>query len=334
MTRLPSHLLRSALLASVVLAAQAPQAKALVINPVFESSWTSAPAGATTVINNVISEFEHDFSNPVTVNIQFGRGDLNGGSIGGSLGVTNFPQVLGAGANFPNGVAQYSLAQVKGFYNTAVGLQPNNSVLATANANLPASYPNPGGSTSFFVPDAQYKALTGVAQPPNNAIDAYNGYGSGFAWDFSGAAPAAGKFDFTSVAEHEISHALGRVDWGFYPGAAGENPPFLTPLDFFKYTCNTTTLNPTFSQTCFSVDGGVTNPSGRTFAGSSDSGDWSGNNLDSNDAFLNPGEFATFTPVDIMELEALGWDPVPEPGALTLLASSLLGIAWLRRRRR
>ena len=114
MTRLPSPLLRLALLASVALAAVAAPAQALVIDPVFEASWNNnAPAGATTVINNVIKEFENDFSNPVIVTIQFGWGDLNGGSIGGALGVTNFPQVLNA-LSFPTGVAQYSLTQTTG----------------------------------------------------------------------------------------------------------------------------------------------------------------------------------------------------------------------------
>ena len=333
MIRLPARLLRPALLASVAAAAIAAPAQALQINPVFEQSWiNSAPAGATTVVNNVIAEFERDFRNPVTINIQFGWGDINGGSVGGSLGVTSFPQVENA-SPFPTGVAQYSLAQTKGFYATAVGLQPNNTVLATANANLPAAYPNGSNSSSFFISDPQYKALTGVAQNADT-IDAYNGYGSGFAWDFSGGPPGPGKFDFTSVVEHEVSHAMGRVDWGFYPGTHGENPPFLTPLDFFKYTCNTTNLDPTFNQTCFSFDGGNTNPSGRRFNDNSDSGDWLNNgNLDSNDAFLGTNQFATFTPVDLIEMYALGWDPAPEPGTLALLATSLCGIGWLKRRR-
>jgi hypothetical protein len=333
MTRLLPRLLRSALLASVAAVAITAPAQALVIQPIFEASWGNAPAGATTDINNVISEFEHDFSNPVTVAIQFGWGDIDITQpvAGNTLGQTNFPQVLN-GSPTLSSVAQYSLSQTEGFYNAAVALQPNNAVLKTAVANLPASYPNGGNSSMFFIPDAEYKALTGVAQSPFDAVDAYNGFNASQPWDFSGGIPASGTYDFTAVAEQEISHALGRTDWGFFPGTAGENPPFLSPLDFFKYTCSSITLNPTFNQTCFSYDGGASNPGGLMFSAASDSGDWAGSG-DANDAFIGSGELVTFSPTDLSEMYALGWNPVAEPGTLALFGSGLCGVGWLKRRR-
>src|ERR1700746_3499727 len=71
----------------------AQPAQALVITPIFETSWTnSAPSGATTVVNYVISEFEGLFSNLVTINVEFGWGDINGSSLPThALRVSNFP---------------------------------------------------------------------------------------------------------------------------------------------------------------------------------------------------------------------------------------------------
>jgi PEP-CTERM motif len=330
-----SSFLLSGLLGAILAASQ--PAQALTINPIFEASWlASAPAGATTDVMNVIAEYQSDFSNPVTINISFGWGDIQGNPVTG-----------GAVSNFPSQAPQYTLAQVKGLYATAVGLQPANSALATANANLPATYPNPGGaSANFFVPDAEYKALTGVAQNAD-LIDGFTGYATNFcapnpvcAYDFTGNTPPAGSIDFTSVVEHELSHAMGRVDWAFQSGVANGAPPKLSPLNFFTYDCNTTTLDPRFNITCFSIDGGVTNPQGRTFSNQSDSGDWINANTDSYNAFVFTGTKATVSAADILEMCALGWKdcaqvtPAPEPGTLALLSTSLLGLAALRRRRR
>src|SRR6516162_1178126 len=93
-------------------------AQALVITPSFDASWAAAPAAATTVVNNVIAEYEAAFSNAVTVTVAFGWGELNGSPIS-SGAATVF-----AGSDFPPpfGPANtFSLSQVKGFYNTAAG---------------------------------------------------------------------------------------------------------------------------------------------------------------------------------------------------------------------
>lgn len=329
-----------------LLGAGAP-ADALVINPVFDASWASAPAGATTVVNNVIAEYEADFSNPETITVAFGGGEL-AGNAQNSGAATNFPQIL---TGFPNPANQYTLTQIKGFYSTAVGSPGATQVLVTANANLPASYPNPGGLTNtFFTTDTEYLALNGVAQNAD-AIMAYTGYATNFCspnpvcpYDFTGGTPPANGIDFTSVVEHKLSHAMSRVDWAFSSGVANGAPPFLTPQDLFRYDCGTANLDPRFNTPCFSYDGGATNPGPRTFSNQSDSGDWINANTDSFNAFAFLGSKATVSTTDILLMCAEGWNDravcgtpatsAPEPTTLALLGSSLLGFATLRRRRR
>ena len=332
-------------------------ADALVITPQFDPSWSTNPnqAQATAAVNAVISEYETDFSNPVTVTVLFSWNTLAGSPLT-SGAATSFPQL----STFPTPANEYTLTQTKGFYTTAVGSPGATAVLQTANNHLPASYANPGGLTNnFFLPDAEYLALNGVAQNAD-LTNAMVGFANDFcgtgapncAYNYTGS--GANQIDFTAVAEHEIAHALGRVDWAFSSGTPGGAPPYLTVGDFFKYTCGTGTLNPTFSQTCFSFDGDTTNPGGKQFSPVSDSYDWSSCNTglgpcpavgDSFDAFIAPGEASSISTADIDLMCALGWNDrgvcgtpqvaaAPEPGTLALLGSSLLGFAAWRRRRR
>ena len=321
-------------------------AKALIINPSFDTSWFNNGAtgwngnlaAATNVVNNVIAEFEAAFSNPVTITLAFGLGETEGS-----------PVTSGASANITgtNYNQNYTLAQVEALYHAAATAPGATNVLKTADANLPAAYPHPGGRTiggvpAFIIPDSEYIALTGLAQNADT-IDGFTGYAVNFCgggtcpYDFTGGVPAANAIDFTAVVEHEVTHAMGRIDYAF---AAAPQP--LTPLDFFKYNrCPGGTLDPNFDITCFSYDGGATNPGGRTFSNSSDSSDWINFGADSFNAFINQGVFASISTADIQEMCALGWNDnsvcgtaaVPEPSTLGLLSFSLLGVAILRRRR-
>src|SRR5262252_6484378 len=102
------------------------------------------------------------------------------------------------------------LAQTKSFYSTAVGLQPTNTALATANAHLPATFTNPapGRSSLFGIGDTEYMALNGVAQN-GDTVQGYLGVATNFCgggtclYDFTGGTPAGGAIDFTSVIEDE-----------------------------------------------------------------------------------------------------------------------------------
>jgi hypothetical protein len=341
---LPGRLGKVGAGAAVMLALSLP-ANALVITPIFDASWTNAttgaPALATTAVESVISEFESIFSNPVTITVDFSwGGELSGAGTGFVL--------------FPS----YTFAQTETLFQHAALLQPSNQVLATAVAHLPSALAAPNGSSTFRLPYTEYSALTettlsipGVSTP---YAEAYVDFAANFcgetnpicAYDYSGSIPGADQVDFFSVAEHEIAHAMGRVDYAnLAPPGYAMGPPFLTPLDFYKYDCGTTTLDPTEMATCFSYDGGATDPMAGTagiFNPIGDTADWQNTancgGSDSFDACINVGIQETMSSVDIQEMCALGWtatacaSTVPEPSSIALLGASLFGIRLLRRR--
>ncbi|MGN6750863.1 MAG: hypothetical protein ACTHJS_19990, partial [Xanthobacteraceae bacterium] len=68
----------------------------LVINIVYDSSVANAPAGFTADVQAVVNYFESHFSNPITITIDVGYGEVDGSSLGsGALGesVTYFDPV-------------------------------------------------------------------------------------------------------------------------------------------------------------------------------------------------------------------------------------------------
>lgn len=317
-------------LLAVVTTAVIPQAQAITITAQFDANWLlKAPAGATADVNYVINQYTSAFTNPGNVTIQFDWGNIAGSKLpGNALGVATFPQFLpGNAVLLANSI--YTFNQTKNFLTQASIAQPRNTALATAVANLPAAYPCPGcGTPNFFIPDTEYLALTGNKQN-NDVINAYIGMGTkpGNGWDFSAGKPSGGRFDFTAVLEHEIAHALGRVDYAFSSGKAGGAPPFLTPLSFYKYKPGTNQLNPNFNVTNFSLDKGA--HALEMFNATSDSSDWLNTRLnpqDSYDAALSPNTFALASPQDFTMMKALGYNPTAGLGGR--LTGSTIAPNW------
>jgi hypothetical protein len=311
----------------------APAARAgLNITATYESSWTSnAPAAATADVQYVINEFDSLFSNPVNITIQFAWGSLDTNKFtvtqGGAAWFPNFDKSTSPGVRAP-----YTFSQTTNLMITHANAHPENTSINTAIQNLPLSYPNPNGTNTFFISDAQYKALTGSAQN-TDTVDAYIGMGNLTSWNFSTNQASATGYYFIGGLEHEVAHALGRFDTA-YTGGAGGGPAYLTPLDFFKYNNTTTNLDPTFSKTYFSIDGGKTK--GLFFDNTSDSSDWASgaSTTDSFNAFLSTNVM-TMSATDLTEMQALGWDPVPEPASVLVLASGaivLAGYGWRKRK--
>jgi len=253
----------------------------VIINLSYDSSVASAPIGFKSSLNGLVSFLQTTFTDPVTVNIAVGYGELAGTPTSS----------LGASRTY---LQTYSYSQLK----SALMADATSATDNSANASLPAT--NPLGSSSYLIATAEAKAL-GLLSSTSN-LDGYIGFGSSFAFDYDRSNGISnGQYDFYAVAAHEITEVMGRHLWGGSPG--------YTALDLFHFSAPGVR---TFSATTpgyFSTDNGVTNIDNFNTNPGGDSGDWAASA--GNDAFLaftGSGVLDAISATDLKVMDVLGWD--------------------------
>src|SRR5215469_2415422 len=267
----------------------------LVINVVWDSSVANAPAGFTADVLSVVSYFESYFSNPVTITIDVGYGEVDGQSLGaGALGesATNFNSV------------SYSVLQ------NALAANLNAIGDTAAAASLPATSPVNG---QWWVSTAQSEAL-GLTSVSNNP-DGYVGFSSApnmFAYNDSNGVPSS-QYDFFGVVAHEISEVMGREIFdGTNPFGTGAS---YDALDLFHYSAPGVRVFTGYTGYA-SADNGQTSLDAFNTIQGGDLGDWASSaGNDAFNAFSNPGVITTVTQSDLTTLNLLGWDPATSGGA-------------------
>ena len=269
----------------------------LVINLVYDSSIASAPAGFTQTIANVVNFYESLFSNPVTITIDVGYGEIDGQAVEpGALGENQ--------ANMTS--VSYSQLQ-------AALVNNANAIGDTAAAaSLSATSPVNG---QYWIPTAEAQAL-GLAS--GGGVDGYAGFTSVPYLDYnvgnnSGTVPGS-QYDFFGVVAHEFSEIMGRqmFDGADFAGAAG-----YTALDLFHYSAPGVADFSGTTPGYFSPDGGYSNLGNFNTNPEGDFGDWAasvGNN--SYLAYSNPGALNPVTASDIKVMNLLGWDSAPSSSSL------------------
>ena len=201
-------------------------------------------------------------------------------------------------------------------------------------------------------------AVATDAAHPDAGIQFGSYFDTNNAFSYSRAGGAApGKYDFISVAEHEIGHALGFVsgvdDIDYCAGAANrcqlanpnsattfENAAWYTPLDLFRYSANGV-LDLRVGQAAYlSIDGGATAVASMSTGQFNGDGYQASHFIFSQLALMRPGVPSgvayDLTAEDLAAMDAIGWNtsPVPEPQTPALMLLGLIGLAGLRARRR
>ena len=267
-----------------------------VINLIWDASVLSQPNAAQieASVTAAAQTFASNFSNPITLNLHVGWGEVNGATLAAGA----------IGASAPN-----------------IIYRPYSQVQA-ALPGLPAV--NPSGSDSVALTDVQAAAigLTGAT-----AVDAYVGFSSAaneFVFD-QASATASEQFYLGPIFARAVSQVMGR-----FAELGNDSMHANSVLDFYRYTDSKMHSFNAATPSSFSTDGGMT--FGNSFnTDPADAGDWysGGNSGDAFNATFNPDKASPLLPVDLTVMSVLGWSPTGASWNLAIVNS--MTEEWLGR---
>jgi hypothetical protein len=259
----------------------------------FEPSVAHAPAGFAADVENAAQYYGSLFTNPVTVAVDIGYGEIGPQTAQQPGGNPLAPGAIGESETYLAG--NFSYSDLRAALLAASG--------GLAAADLPGDPPGTFASSAPLMATAEAAAL-GLG--PSHVFGGYIGFGDGGYFNYAPAA-VPGAYDFTGVALHEISEVLGRFSGLDLEGS-------YTPMDLFRYAAPGVRQGGAGGPSYFSLDNGAsalgswnnaTTP-GNDPAG--DLGDWAPNA--GPDAFLADtvaGTATVFTPRDLTLMNAIGW---------------------------
>ncbi|HTQ72418.1 MAG TPA: NF038122 family metalloprotease [Acidocella sp.] len=256
------------------------------IQLVFDGTTSEAPSGFTAAMAYAAGQLDALITNNITVSIE-----VSWDSTG---------QVLGKASPALSAAGLYSYADVVAALRAHAQTATQ---LAAVNA-LPAK--DPTGGNGLYLTLAQAEALGLPATNFSSAIGGLDGmvaFGTGGGvLNFSTASGAlAGALDFVGTAEHELTHALGRVDF--------DDGSDFTLMDLYAYAAAGTLQSTPYAPSYFSIDDGATNLA--SFDTTSDISDWADTAQSRTDAFSAyeyPGYATTISAVDDTLMSVLGFD--------------------------
>ena len=258
---------------------------------VWDPSVASAPAGFEAAAIAAASYYSNMFSNPITVEIDIGYGEVNGTRI--SAGNA--------------GQSQHQ-AESFGYSDILPALQADSHYSgnqALADSTLPSS--DPLGATFYLVSSAEAAALgLDVGGYAGGYPDGYVGVSSALNWDWNSVTTpvTSGQYDAIGTFAHEFSEVMGRVGSVGYAEGGGN----YTPLDLFRYTSPgilDTTVN---TGAYFSIDGGNTNLGTYNNPLVSDAGDWVNSLVGDAYGAERPGVAGVVSSIDLVEDSVLGFN--------------------------
>jgi len=265
------------------------QSAGLDINIIWDSSVANAPAGFKSVVESVVQFYESEFSNPVTLNINVGWGEV----AGSSLGATD----LGMSESF---LESYSYSQIV----SALAQNASSSAQVSAVNSLHSSAPTNG---TYYVTLAEATALGLVTG--TTTLDGSVGFSSSLALSYNttnSGNVSSGQYDLYGVVAHELSEVMGRISLLNFSNA-------YSAMDLFRYTANGVLATTASQNGYFSDNGGATSLNPFNSNATGDLGDLSssaGNNAF--DAFASSGEINSITSNDLTMMNVLGYNLASE----------------------
>ena len=260
----------------------------LVIDVVYDSSVANAPTGFTTAVNDVVAYYESHFTNPVTITIDVGYGEVGG-------------QALESGAL---GESETALTSVS-YNQLETALTNNANAIGDSAAAASLSATSPVSGATYYMATAEAEAL-GISGASAN-VNGYAGFSSvePFSYnDANGTGVAANTYDFFGTVAHEFSEIMGRQ---MLDGDGGYS--LFEPLDLFHYSAPGVRDFSGTTAGYASLNGGTTNLDSFNTNSGGDFGDWAGSA--GQDSFLafSGGGAAPVTAADLALMNALGWQP-------------------------
>ncbi len=286
----------------------------LIITPSFTSNFVADfganAAAAEAAWIAAANVYATNFSNPVHINITV---DAVTGT--GVFGESNTSLFSTSYANLRSLLVSHASANNVAL-NTALG----------AGGSMTSADPT-GGAGTWWVSSGEAKAIGLISDSLTNN-DGTTTFGAGNPFTFSGAI-ASGTYDFKGVAEHEISEVMGRL--GLKGGSIGGHSPSYELIDDYSFTGPATRLLAGGANDYFSLDDGTTllKEYNNYLSNSLDSRDWAPGTFDADNQFSNSGVMNPVSAVDLQEMNAMGYNPVPAPEPSTVTLLGIVGVAWL-----
>ena len=259
-----------------------------VINITWDSSVANAPVGFTSGVLAAVAFLESQYTDPVTINISVGYGEVGGSSLGSSA--------LGSSLTY---LAGYSYSTL---YNA---LKADATTAADASGVAALAATSPVANANYWVSTAEAKALGLMGA--STATDGYVGFSASLPFDYNSSdGITAGTYDFYGTVVHELTEVMARL---LLAGTTiGSYANSYDALDLFRFSSSGTHTYSTAMGGYFSTDNGQTNRGTFNTTSGGDYGDWKSLTNDSFNAFSSSGVINPVTTNDLTTLDAIGWN--------------------------
>ncbi len=285
------------------------------INLSWDSTVASAPneAAFKAAVQAAANILDGAILNPISVTIQVGWGSDAGAAIPANALATGGPSST-----------PVSYSQLVNALTTTAQANGNSQIAASLPVTDPLAATAAG---QWEVGSAEAQAL-GLGSLFSGATgnDGTVGFGSSENWSY-GSTVGSSQYDLIGVALHELTHALGRVNFS--------STTTFDPLNLYTYAAPGSLQLVSGQPDYFSVNGGITNLNNFDTVG--DTGDWASTVSGDSFGYGASGVQGKLTFTDLLVMEALGYKMAPAytitgpdsltPGAAVALTVQTINVA-------